>query len=169
MFNEKEPSAYFVIRNSISHERIRSNDSNDDDDQVALQRQRGYNNDDDDISSSSDDDKGVAPTVAIVHLVEEPRGMYMLDLADESYMANFIVDNEISSQKSNANDDQYVDIRAWNQLKEYSVLVGKPMKKEDRQQNIISACQSRWKTMKCCSQTSSTISCKWQTWLQHKP
>ena len=131
MFNEKEPSAYFVIRNSISHERI---GSNDDDDQVALQRQRGYNNDDDDISSSSDDDKGVAPTVAIVHLVEEPRGMYMLDLADESYMANFIVDNEISSQKSNANDDQYVDIRAWKQLKEYSVLVGKPMKKEDRQQ-----------------------------------
>ena len=70
--------------------------------------------------------RNLPASIPIVHLVEAPHGMYTLDFchAHESFMANFLAENEtMESNDANDGDQTYIDGKAWRHLEEYSLLL----------------------------------------------
>ena len=77
---------------------------------------------------------GVPSSIPIVHLVEAPKGMYMLDFCniDNSYVATFLDENNLGVNKyiGSSATRVYIEANAWGHLIAYAKLVGKDINVE---------------------------------------
>lgn len=115
---------FFIIRNSIHSK------PNGDDQLVSCTERREEDDESSDSNTADDENNLPISPVAIVHLVEISENQYMLDLANDTFIANFLTENEIDNEERSScegDDKTYVDGRAWKHLSQYSELVGKPI------------------------------------------
>mmetsp|Transcript_23779 Transcript_23779/g.49764 ORF Transcript_23779/g.49764 Transcript_23779/m.49764 type:complete len:866 (+) Transcript_23779:73-2670(+) len=121
----KIPPPFFVIRNAIHSSSGINDEVNLPDVDNPGENDKLEENEDED-----EDQNDELTSVPIVHLVEAPRGMYMLDFCheNESFMADFLAENEMRECNNKSGDEHtYVDGKAWRHLEAYSILVGEPI------------------------------------------
>ena len=118
----KIPPPFFVIRNS----RHSPNGNGGEASVASVNRDGrvggGESNEDsasiDEFDEDENHNNDLPSSIPIVYLVEAPRGMYMLDFchANESFMADFLADNEITKSDGASGDRTFIDGAAWNYL-----------------------------------------------------